>query len=772
MARRFLCKTGTPLTRSFRDHPLPGGEGGRIVAALISAFVVTALLACGAWLSYTALARSDLIAPRPTPIVYDRNGVFVTQIGLTDATDPSRVDYGYWPLTKIPDRVARATLALEDRRFYEHPGVDPYAILRALWKNSSLHGRRSGASTIAMQIARMQNPGPRTVINKIVEAATGAAITFRHGREAVLAHYLRLAPYGNGSHGIAHAARFYFDKPVDDLSWAEIALLSAVPQSPGRMNILRGDGLRLAIQRGRRAIDELERQGVVDPAQASLAKTQLATMTPKGAPRRPETLHVALRYEKLAREGKIEAASKSDPRIHATIDIALQDKIAQLAGRYLNGFRSAGARQVAVMVAERSSNAVLAEVGSANYRDRRDGAFDYTHVLRSPGSTLKPFVYALAFERGALKPTDILADLPEGASGVNNADGNFLGPLLPRQALANSRNVPATNLLRRVGLETSFHFLHELGLHDLEAPAESFGVSMAIGSLPTRLENLMRAYGALADDGRMSDLVYAKEQARRPPLRVLSTDTARLVTSMLADPQARLPSFPRYGPLEFPFAVAVKTGTSQGYRDAWTLAFSRKVIVGVWIGRSDAGTMNQLGGASSSARLAHAILAHIHGAKAGDITPDAFDPLPGRTPVQLCATGAVKNDGACGETLIEWVKPEEAKILATSSTHAALQSETTEALAPEQVELAITTPEHNSHIWRNLEQPSSMNKIALKVKTTPSVEQIVWYVDGEPYAVADPEQPTFWSLQPGVHRFQARLPLRSGASRTVKVTIE
>ena len=178
------------------------------------------------------------------------------------------------------------------------------------------------------------------------------------------------------------------------------------------------------------------------------------------------------------------------------------------------------------MVVERGTRTPsLADVGSADLATRGAGAFDFTRVTRSPGSTLKPFIYALAFERGALKATDLLADIPEGASGVNNADGAFLGPMSPRQALANSRNVPAANLLRRVGLEANFHFLHELGLHDLEAPAESFGVSMAIGSLPTRLENLMRAYAALADDGVLRDLVYAREQRRAPPRRVMSIDT-------------------------------------------------------------------------------------------------------------------------------------------------------------------------------------------------------------------------------------------------------
>lgn len=726
-----------------------------------------ALLIPGTLVVRAALSRAELVAPRPTPIVYDRNGSFLTQVGARDA---ARIDYGYWPLAVLPERVVRATLALEDRRFFEHPGVDARAILRATWNNLTGRGHRSGASTIAMQVARMQNPAPRGFANKLLEAATAIALVARHGHEAVLAHYLRLVPYGNGSHGIAHAARFYFDKPVEDLSLAEIALLSAIPQSPGRMNVFRDDGSRLAKARGARALDYLRRENIFDAAQISLAGKQLASLRLSSAPRRPGALHVALRYEKLVSEDRIESPSGKDPRIRATIDLALQDKVASLARRYLSTWRSAGARQVAAIVVERGSGAVLADIGSADYHDPNGGAFDFTRVSRSPGSTLKPFVYALAFERGALKTTDIMADLPEGASGVNNADGAYLGPLLPRQALANSRNVPATNLLRRTGLEANFHFLHDLGLHDLEAPADSFGISMAIGSLPTRLENLVRAYGTLAEDGRLHDLVFASEQKRRPSIRVMSSDTARLVTSMLADPLARLPSFPRYGPLEFPFAVAVKTGTSQGYRDAWTIAYSRKAIVGVWLGRADAGTMTQLSGAASSARLAHAILTHIHGTKPGDLAEDAFPAPQGRIPIEMCLTGG-RNNGACGETLVEWVKPDEAPAPTVSSPEATPTDEPPRS-APEAVALAVTTPEHNVHIWRNLEQPSASNKLALQASASPQVEQIVWYVDGRPFALAEPDKPVFWPMQPGVHRFQARLPLQPGASRVVKVTIE
>ncbi len=719
----------------------------RLLALGVVAALVAALSLAQLWRD--ARDHAALTAPRATEIIYDRNGAFLAQIAH------EAPGYGYWPLDKIPERLARATLALEDRRFYDHPGVDPRAILRALWTNLTHRRSREGASTIAMQVARMQAPARRGLAAKLREAVAGAALIARFGHEAVLAHYLRLAPYGAESHGAAQAARFYFNKPLADLSWAETALLAALPQAPGRMNLAQESGLRRAAARARRALDRLAAEGAIEPAQAALARSQLAALRPLVLPRRPEHLHLALRYEKLLREGRIAPAAPQDPRIHATIDLGLQNEVARLARRYLNNFRGAGARQVAVMVAARGDNAVLAEVGSATY-GTSGGAFDFTQVARSPGSTLKPFVYALAFERGALKTTDLLADVPEGASGVGNADGIFLGPMLPRQALANSRNVPATNLLRRVGLEANFQFLHELGLHDLEAPAESFGIALAIGALPTRLEALMRAYAALADDGVLTELSYAQEQKRSPPRRVMGLDTARLVTSFLADPQARLPSFPRYGPLEYPFAVAVKTGTSQGYRDAWTLAFSTKFLVGVWLGRADAGTMKELTGASSSARLAHAVLTHLHAAAPGEMFSETFPPPPGREPVDLCLSAN------CGETLREYVGPGEAAAAPAPPSIAA------GAAAP----LVIATPEHDTHIWLNPEQPAQMNRLALKLQPAPGVGQIVWHIDGAPFETADADKTVFWPMRPGVHRIEARRALQPGGSRPVKVTIE
>jgi penicillin-binding protein 1C len=291
------------------------------------------------------------------------------------------------------------------------------------------------------------------------------------------------------------------------------------------------------------------------------------------------------------------------------------------------------------------------------------------------------------------------------------------------------------------------------------------------------------------------------------------------VTLFLADPLARLPSFPRYGATEYPFPVALKTGTSQGYRDAWVVAWSRRYMVGVWVGRGDAGTMLQLSGARTAARLARAVLLDLHGAVPGDLADTGFPPPTGRVPVELCVYGGKRSSGGCGQTLVEWVRPDEmppvanaavirrgpegARLVlampaahrawakaegypvadddATAASNAITASGATAAsgsaaaddpAASDGPRLSIVAPEHNSRIWRNPETPAALDRLALKAVVEPRVPQVVWYVDGEPFAVADPDKPVYWPISPGAHRFQLRLPYRDGASRPVRIVVE
>jgi penicillin-binding protein 1C len=259
---------------------------------LVWAAALRLLLACAlgtlATWAVAVAAGSGLVAPAPTAFIIDRDGGFLTQSGHESrrADGGRQVDYGYWPVMP-PPRVVAATLALEDRRFWSHPGVDPVAVLRAAWQH--VRGGGSGASTLAMQVVRMQHPRPRTLWAKAVEAGTAIVLTARYGHAAVLAQYLRLAPYGENSHGIAHAARWYFDQPAEDLSIAQAALLSAIPQAPTAMAL--HAGLHRAVARARRALAAM----ALSPADRTLAEADLDRLAPRPAPRRPASLQLALR---------------------------------------------------------------------------------------------------------------------------------------------------------------------------------------------------------------------------------------------------------------------------------------------------------------------------------------------------------------------------------------------------------------------------------------------------------------------------------------------
>jgi penicillin-binding protein 1C len=455
--------------------------------------------------------------------------------------------------------------------------------------------------------------------------------------------------------------------------------------------------------------------------------------------------------DKLVRAGP--APDPADPRLRSTLDLRVQAEVRTLLRAHLAQWRGAGAQQAAAMVVRREGREVLASVGSAGDGGPGDG-IDFTRAPRSPGSTLKPFLYARALDRGVLRPDEVMQDRPDGAAGIGNADGLFLGPLLPRQALANSRNVPAATLLRRIGLQTAFDALRDFGLHDSNGPAERFGLSMAIGALPSSLARLVRGYATLADGGRAGDLIWLRDAPVGERPRVIGEDAARLVGLFLADPMARLPSFPRYGDSEYPFAVALKTGTSQGFRDAWTLAWSRDFVVGVWVGRADDGPMHGLSGARTAGSLANAILLALHGAGRCDLTAGDFAPPAGRVAREICTDTAARG-AACASRLTEFVAPQPP-----------------DAAPAETVRLSIVAPEPNSRIWRNPEVPAAVNRLALKAASEPRVPQVVWLVDGAPVGTADPAKPFFWPMTPGPHRLQVRLPFAATASASVRVVVE
>jgi penicillin-binding protein 1C len=701
--RAWLRLARWRLRRSWRRLRLAGGAPARgwrpsagwrlraLLRTLAAAGIACTLLV----LDVVGLAtvRAHLATPAPSLLLLDRQGRFLGELpggspqparsrtahlARGGAGDAGEEGLGYWPVPALPPRVVAATLALEDRRFGSHPGVDPLAVARALLQNLRRRGRVSGASTLAMQVARMQSPGARGYLRKVTEAVTAVFLTERYGSREVLRQYLRIVPYGNRIHGIAYAARSYFDKPVEDLSWAEIAFLSALPQAPARMNPFSPAGRDRAVRRGERVLAELAARRVLSPAEYALARGQLAALRiPYREHRPPEALHALLHLRTLLAPGgtpaaeigtpaaeigaPAAAATAAGPILRTTLDLDLQRDASAMTWRALREWRDRGAGNASLIVLDLARHEVLAWVGSAAYFDAEDhGAIDYARVRRSAGSTLKPFLYGLALERGVIGPATLMDDLERGPGGVANADDTFMGPLLPRVALANSRNVPAVLLLGRIGLDQGFGLFRELGLTDGAVPARHYGLGMAIGGLPVTLEELARAYLTLAGDGRLpARLRWLRDQPEPAPRRIFAEDTARQVTLFLSDPQARLPSFPRMGATEYRFPVAVKTGTSTNYHDAWAVAYSTRYLAAAWVGHPGFRAMNQLSGYLSAADLVRRVLLRLHGEQGDGLEDLSFPPPRGYQPVRVCALSGHRATAACDRVFLEWFRPGE-----------------------------------------------------------------------------------------------------------------
>ncbi len=776
-------------------------------------------------LGISVWSRAQLEAPEGSLLLRDRHGRFLGEVGGDE-----ELGFGYWPLDALPERVVAATLAVEDRRFWRHPGVDARALARAAWQNLWSHERISGASTVAMQVARMQRPGSRTYLRKGVEALTALTLTARVGRTRVLHHYLEIAPYGNRIHGIGYAARRYLDKPVDDLSWAEVAFLTAIPQAPARMNPFDRRGRERAIARGRRILLLLRDEDVLSTAEFELAMGEIDDLRVPPRGERPYfAIHAVLALETMMDRPEGRAAVADNPIVTTTIDLDIQREVAWKTLEAVAAWDRRGVGNAAAIVLDRTTGEVIAWVGSTDYFDERHaGAIDFARVERSPGSTLKPFLYALALESGTLRPEQILDDLNRGAGGIGNADERYFGPLLPRVALANSRNVPAVNVLDRIGLEEGYAFLAEAGLHDNTVAASHYGLGLAIGGMPVTLETLLRAYTALANDGILGELRIYRRQPERPSKRILSEETARRITTYLSDPMARLPSFPRMGNLEYPMPVAVKTGTSTNYHDAWTIAYSSRYLVGVWVGHPDFRPMDRLSGYRSAAVLVQRILLWLHADQVDGLEDNGFPQPRGTSAVRLCALTGRRATSACDHVVLEFFRPgtepvdscrahvqraidTRTGLLATSRTprehmdvrifadlgpryaewqistglphppqHISLSvddlhrgRQPLRSFAPAPVtQISITEPASDLRLLRDPEAPVDRCTLALRATVDPPTEQLVWYVDGTPFEVADYPYTVRWPLAPGRHSIQARAPFVEARSQVIDVRVD
>ena len=760
--------------------------------------------------------RSSLVSPPATPIFTDRYGTFLAE-GTADENAP----LGFWDSPDIlPERIVSCLLVIEDKRYYQHIGVDLRSTVRALINN--LSGKpRQGASTIAMQVARLQRPGKRTLWRKACEMGTAVWLNRKFGHEDVLRHYLKIVPQGNRIHGVAYAARRYFQKPLADLSWAEAAVLASLPRAPGRMNLYRFEGRRKACERAHLILNLLHENGTLDKEAVAISQRQLKSLTIPVKESRPyHSYHAILRLQ----ESVNKTASYTKP-ISTTFDLPLQEVVNNIAGEAMEHLRQRGAGNLAVIVADKDTGAIRSYLGSDFYADTDfAGAINYATTPRSAGSTLKPFIYALGLETEAFSPASVLADLPfhlsypDGQYSVANYDERYLGPLLYRKALANSRNVPAVHVLKTVGLTNAYDLFRQLGLAKDDRSASTYGLGLAVGGLYVTLEDLVAAYGVLGNDGKTFSLRWSEIPDKETAAQLIPEDVARQITLFLSDPLARLPTFGRMGPLEYPFPVAVKTGTSQGFRDAWAVAYSSKYVVGAWIGHPDHERMKRVNGLEA-AQLVKQILLFLHPKQRRGVNQTPFPPpqlsedsgrSDGYQLVKLCPLSGEPATEVCAEAVLEYLSLGTEPRNACSTHQAFAVDRRTGELArpmtpPEEVEIrsyvvlppqyaawggrhgysppqarskesppasiAIQEPVNGSVFRFHPDAPRNLQSIALKASVSPVIPEVVWYVDGKPFQKVAYPYTTRWKLSAGSHALQARFPHANIQSDIITITV-
>lgn len=555
------------------------------------------------WLVSTPVGLLE--KPEVSPVVLDRHGEVIRHGVLPDFTRSAPVG-----LAEVPEDLVACTLAAEDKRFFRHGGVDLLAAGRALG-GAVVRGRvDSGASTITQQLVKIASPpGPRALRVKVREALGARRLEMEWSKERILEAYLNRLNYGCQRLGPAEAARWYFQKPLADLSLAECALLAGLPQAPGRLNPLTNPSGALA--RRNTVLTRLARIGGTEQVRIAAAMAEPLNLRP-------------LRERSAVPWLAGGAAESPDGPVRTTLDLKVQRMADSVVGEETAKLKSSNLRHAAVVVIDNPTGEILALVSSADWEDPRGGQINGALAPRSPGSALKPFTYLLAMERTGAIPGTLLADVPsqfrtpQGLNLPENYDHGYRGPVTLRTALACSLNVPALRQLNDLGgPEPLFGLLEKLDVVDGSTDPAVCGLGLTLGNAPVRLLDLTNAYAGLARGGlHRPALLFLESGAQPPSFRFATAGNVWLITHVLSDPEARVPAFGAGSPLELPFPCAVKTGTSTDFRDNWCVGYTPDFTVGVWAGNFENQPMKGISGVAGAAPIFHRVMVECQRMKA------------------------------------------------------------------------------------------------------------------------------------------------------------
>lgn len=542
----------------------------------------------------------DLIFPFKPNITYsqiilDRNGQ--VQHAYLSKDQKWRL---YAENDEISNLLLKTILFKEDKHFYKHPGINPVSIVRSFLKNLINKEIISGASTIDMQVARMLEPKPRTYKAKLIEMFRALQLEFHYSKKEILRMYLNKIPYGGNIEGIKAAALFYFNQKPQNLSLSQIVVLSIIPNNPNNLQPGKND---LVLHKMRdHWLDYFQDQNLFSDEMIADAKNEPLTAHRHNAPQNLPHLSWYLKRK-----------YPNQRSIKTYIDQEIQQKTEKLTYNYVSQLKSKGIYNASVLLIDNETHQVITYIGSNDFKDQDNhGEVNGVEAIRSPGSTLKPILYALAFDKGLYTPKMKINDIPVSFGGYepDNYSGHYLGQVRIEEALAKSLNIPAVKILEEIGTDTFINYLQKFSFSQIQNDHDKLGLSMILGGCGVKLSELCQLFSTFANGGNFSPILYCNADNRKAHQPLISPASSYMITKILTllnrpdlpdiyTEAARLPK------------ISWKTGTSYGRRDAWAIGYNKKYTLGVWIGNFNGKGVPELNGSEFAVPLLFMIFNQI-----------------------------------------------------------------------------------------------------------------------------------------------------------------
>ena len=756
--------------------------------------LLTTIFAVVHFESVSRISVSDLY-PESNTIFKDRGGSILRWVPAANG------ERHIWtPLNNIPDIVKDAFISAEDHRFYSHPGIDALAILRAV-RSNFIEGRIvSGASTLTQQLSRLTYPRKRTYYDKLVELLRSLRIELLLDKEQILELYLNRVPLGNNLLGVKAGSMVYFGKSLSRLTYSEAALLASLPKAPGKLNPY-GRNASLLIERKNWVLRKMHINEHISSDMLSSSLKDIPILKPKsfpfGAP------HLINQVLQVSRNGN-----------HTTtIDLKLQSRVEQILKSHQFRLKRKTAHQASVVILNNKNSEILSLVGAIEYSSRHQGFNNGANALRSPGSTLKPFLFAQALDSG-LNTATVLEDIekkyasPQGVYRPVNFNKKSYGPVSMRNALGNSLNQTAVSLLNTIGYSSFYETLQSLELINFpERGPEHYGLGMVIGNPEVTLVQLASAYAALARGGLFIPAKYFVNDKSSKGTRIYSEEASYILTDMLSDPSARNLTFGDFFNQKLPFKVALKTGTSTNYRDGWIVGYTPQHTIAIWVGNFNGEPTAGMSGAGAGGPVLVDILNELY----PNGFSSSFSSPEGVVSNEVCSYSGMKPNKFCPHTkrelFIAGMEPEEIcdyhnepggthnlppqfatwlhgkykkgiegnyrlagfsrDLAKTFQAENRIYRNTEIRYESTVPSIQITSPVNGEIFIMDLNEGSY--QIELEASSSLPVPEITWYVDGREYDKVGPPYKTKWHLSRGTHTITAVGPGNSGDSVEVEM---